>query len=586
MTYTLNRRKFLAQVGAVGAAGAGGGVLFDAITGKPFAWAVGESDVLPTGTPICVHIALDGGNDYLNMLAPVEDGWYRDATYGHGAIALGSADTLALTGTTYRLHNALPWLANRWNTNGDVGFALGVGQTNVWNFSHFDCQRFWESGSVNNMATTGWMGRYADLTRPANPLASICVGDLRLDGIGTTAPTLVIQDAAQFNYAAAWLDSDKFTASTKKMATLSSTGAVGDVARMINTTYAVTDRIKAATDPAITGDGSEGYSWITQQLLQVAILVRAGMPSQTYALGFGPFDSHTGQKQMQQDRFTELNQGLEKFFAAFAGHPRQNDIFVLITSEFGRQATANQDGGTDHGQAGMAIFIGGGARRGIFGQAPTLDPGGPTRPNRRFDALRPMVDFRTVAATAMNRLTKGDANVGDAVLNYHFEDLGVFAATTPPVSTTTTAVTTTTTTVPPTTTTTRPPTTTTTTRPPTTTTTAKPTTTTTTRPPTTTTVKPTTTTTAAPPNKAPVAVITLSKTTGKGPLLVSANASKSTDQDGTIKKWLWEWGDGTKSGTAKSVSHLFTKKGTFAVRLTVTDNKGATGVATQLVTVT
>lgn len=561
MTYTTNRRRFIAQLGATAAAGAAGPVLFDVVRGGiPFAWGVGESEVLGADTPICVHIALEGGNDYLNTLVPFDNGWYRDTTYGHGSIALTEAETLPLAGTTYRLHKDLAWLANRWNTVGDVGFALGVGQTNVWNFSHFDCMKFWETGQTNISGKTGWMGRYADLTRPGNPLASISIADLRGEAVGTTAPVLVLQDTAQFNYVPSWLDSAKFAASTKKMATLTTPGPVSDVAKMINTTYAVTDRIKAATDPAITGTGAEGHSWITQQLLQVAILVRAGMPSQTYTLGFGPFDSHVNQKQMQADRFTELNQGLTKFFAALAGHSRQNDVFVLITSEFGRQATANRDNGTDHGQAGMAVFIGGGTRRGVFGLAPTLDPGGPTRPNRRHDALTPTLDFRTVAATAINRLSKGDTNVADSVLKYHFEDLGVFtAAQTPPSSTTTTAAVTTTTAMA------------------TTTTTVKPTTTT---------AKPTTTTTAPPANKAPVAVITANKTSGRVALIVSFSASKSTDPDGKIASYLWEWGDGTKNGTARSASHVFRTKGTFAVRLTVTDNKGARGTATVLITVT
>lgn len=584
MTYTTNRRRFIAQLGATAAAGAAGPVLFDVFNGGiPFAWGVGESEVLPSGTPICVHIALDGGNDYLNTLVPFDNGWYRDTTYGHGAIALTEAETLPLAGTTYRLHKDLAWLADRWNTVGDVGFALGVGQTNVWNFSHFDCMKFWETAQTNVFGKTGWMGRYADLTRPGNPLASISIADLRGEAVGSSAPVLVLQDTSQFNYVPSWLDSAKFVASTKKMASLTTAGAVGDVAKMINTTYAVTDRIKAATDPAITGTGNEGYSWVTQQLLQVAVLVRAGMPSQTYTLGFGPFDSHTGQKQMQSDRFTELNQGLTKFFAALAGHPRQNDVFVMITSEFGRQATANKDNGTDHGQAGMAVFIGGGAQRGVFGLAPTLDPGGPTRPNRRHDALTPTLDFRTVAATAINRLTKGDTNVADAVLKYHFEDLGVFAAPTVP-TTTTTAVVTTTTAVPTTTTTTRPPTTTTTVAP--TTTTTVPPTTTTLAPTTTTTVKPTTTTTAPPLNTPPVAVISASKTVGRAPLSVSFSGSKSTDVGGKIARYLWEWGDGTRNSTSRSASHRFTKKGIFSVRLTVTDNKGAKGTATVLITVT
>jgi len=372
---------------------------------------------------------------------------------------------------------------------------------------------------------------------------------LRPEAVGASAPTLVLQDTSQFRYVPAWLDSDLFKSSARQMSTVTG-GAVGDVAKMIGTTFTVSDRIVAASDPAVTGDGSQNYKQITKDLLQVAVLVRAGMPSQNYTLGFGPFDSHSNQKQMLIDRYTELNEALSHFFAAMAGHPRQNDVFVVITSEFGRQVTANRDAGTDHGQAGMAIFVGGGVSRGIFGQAPTLDPGGPTRPNRVNDSLRPIIDFRTVHATVINRLAKGDTNVGDSVLGAHYEDLGVFTVPATPASTTSTtgAVTTTT---------------------------QKPTTTTTS--------KPTTTTIA---NQPPVAAMTLSKTSGRMPLSISASGGNSRDPDGTISSYTWEWRDGTKNGTGKTASHLFMKKGTFEVRLTVVDNRGASSSATKVVTVT
>jgi uncharacterized protein (DUF1501 family) len=576
MTYRTDRRRFLMQLGGTAAAGLGTPFIFDVISknGLPFAWGVGEGDVLPTGTPIVVHIAMEGGNDYLNTLAPVGDPWYNDVTYGHGGIALTENDTLPLTGTNYRLHNALPWLANRWNTAGDVGFALGVGNMSH-NFSHFESTKYWATAKLDLAPDTGWLGRYADLTRPGNPLASISIADFRYEALGHTAPTLVLQDTSQFNYVSAWYDSALFANGQRQMATIPGTNPVADVSRMIGTTFAVTDRIKGATDPAITGDGSQNYKWITQQLLQVAILVRAGMPSQTYTLGWGPFDSHTNQRALQTDRFTELNEALSKFFGALAGHPREQDVFVLITSEFGRQATTNRDNGTDHGQAGMAIFIGGGAHNGIFGQPPTLDPGGITRPNRINDALKPTVDFRSVHATALTRLAKGDANVASTVLRGTFEDLRVFAATTP-TSTTTTTIAPTTTTIAPTTTTTAAP---------TTTTTVKPTTTTTAKPTTTTTVKPTTTTR---PNRPPTAVITANKTSGRAPLLVSFSGTKSTDPDGSIPTngYTWEWGDGTPKSTSRSVSHKFTAKGTYTVRLTVKDKQGATGTATITITAT
>jgi hypothetical protein len=121
--------------------------------------------------------------------------------------------------------------------------------------------------------------------------------------------------------------------------------------------------------------------------------------------------------------------------------------------------TANRNAGTDHGQAGMAVFIGGGTNGGVFGDPPTLNPGGSTRPNRINDALKPTADFRSVHATALNRLANGDTNVAASVLGARYEDFGVFDPSLAPPTTTTTAgpSTTTSTTAPPTTSTTAPP---------------------------------------------------------------------------------------------------------------------------------
>ena len=98
------------QVGGAAAAGLTTPLWLELIQrgGLQSAFGVGEFDTLPQGAPVCVHISLDGGNDYLNTLAPVADSWYRDANYGHGSLALSSSETTALTGTSYRLHNKLP----------------------------------------------------------------------------------------------------------------------------------------------------------------------------------------------------------------------------------------------------------------------------------------------------------------------------------------------------------------------------------------------------------------------------------------------------------------------------------------------
>jgi len=58
----------------------------------------------------------------------------------------------------------------------------------------------------------------------------------------------------------------------------------------------------------------------------------------------------------------------------------------------------------------------------------------------------------------------------------------------------------------------------------------------------------------------------------------------STDADGTITAWSWEFGDGAMS-TDHNPTHTYSKKATFAVKLTVTDNDGLTGTKSQALTV-
>ena len=57
----------------------------------------------------------------------------------------------------------------------------------------------------------------------------------------------------------------------------------------------------------------------------------------------------------------------------------------------------------------------------------------------------------------------------------------------------------------------------------------------------------------------------------------------SSDPDGTISSWAWDFGDGTTS-TSPSPAHSYASEGTYTVTLTVTDNGGATDAVSQSVT--
>jgi hypothetical protein len=75
---------------------------------------------------------------------------------------------------------------------------------------------------------------------------------------------------------------------------------------------------------------------------------------------------------------------------------------------------------------------------------------------------------------------------------------------------------------------------------------------------------------------------------------VAFNASGSRDTDGTVATYTWSWGDGTPDQSTPNpiITHVFTDTParcidiTYAVLLTVVDDKGGVGTASQQVTVT
>ena len=63
------------------------------------------------------------------------------------------------------------------------------------------------------------------------------------------------------------------------------------------------------------------------------------------------------------------------------------------------------------------------------------------------------------------------------------------------------------------------------------------------------------------------------------------DASASSDSDGSVASYAWDFGD-SKAGSGKTVTHTYAAGGTYTVKLTVTDDQGATGTASKSVTVT
>jgi len=85
-------------------------------------------------------------------------------------------------------------------------------------------------------------------------------------------------------------------------------------------------------------------------------------------------------------------------------------------------------------------------------------------------------------------------------------------------------------------------------------------------------------------NRSPIASFIESATTVYSGEPIYFNASDSYDLDGYIVDYFWDFGDGTNA-TGIAVSHAYVENGSYTVKLTVTDDDGASGISTDAKTI-
>ncbi len=359
---------------------------------------------------ILITIFLTGGNDGLNMVAPVSDPKYA-ALRPTIKIANGHP-----VGSDMQLHPALVKLKARFDQD-KVAIVRGVGYQPP-DLSHFSSTDIWTHGwGGSGTPTTGWIGRYLDSLPNTSHESLYGVGlhggvNAHLAGAVSRASSLPLHIGDAFGI-------DREDPSDARMYDAliamgngaSGLGALGDLYDSNEMEFM---QLAQRIHPAY------GFSTqptdIAQQLVLAAHLVNANLGIRVIDTALDGFDTHSGQPAWHSTLMSNLDNAIDAFYKALA--PRWRTQVTLMTfSEFGRRPDQNGDDGTDHGTAAPVLVIGDQVNGGLHGAQPSLS-------NLDYDGnLVPTVDFRRVYATVLHTWMKVD---DQAVLGKTYPALDLF----------------------------------------------------------------------------------------------------------------------------------------------------------------
>lgn len=352
----IDRRKFLIASAGAAALAAGTAVTLPQLLDRA------QQRPLPVGSGILVLVTLYGGNDGLNTVIPYTDGAYYDA---RPDLAFAPEAVLDLDGQV-GLNPALAGLADCWHAN-QLAIIRGVGYPKQ-DRSHFRSMDIWQTASPSEPASSGWIGRWLDAT-----------GDdpLRAVNIGSVLPPLAIgqrQTAAGLSVTvpeiSGGMSNTLRTLSSADSRDTPAMSAVRDTYRAYQTTEATfspfTDN--PLPDAGSTDDGKQ----LADDLGLVSACVRAGVPTHTYIVALGGFDTHANERGDQQRLLKALDDALAPFLRQMRSNAYGRNVVVMVYSEFGRRVAANATEGTDHGTSGPVLVAGAPVRGGFYGDEPSL----------------------------------------------------------------------------------------------------------------------------------------------------------------------------------------------------------------------
>ena len=351
---------------------------------------------------VLVIVQLQGGNDGLNMIIPLDQ--YAALMAARPSLALPQTQVLPLTPAT-GIHPAMA-TAQQLFRNGQLGVVQSVGYPNA-NYSHFRATDIWTSGSSSDVVwNTGWAGRYLDEEFPGFPTGypSAQNPDPLAISIGSVVSNCVQGPAVNMGMAIASTSSfyQLLTGGVDAAPATPAGHELTFIRQVVSQTQVYTATIQAAAAKAKNLSPlypAAGQNALADQLKIVAQLVAGGLSTRIYVCQLGGFDTHTLQVPATGSTTTgyhatllgKIADGINAFQDDLQRLGLQDRVIGMTFSEFGRRIKANSGLGTDHGAAAPLLVFGAQANPLVHGPNPQLPANAGVNDN-----LAMQFDFRSV----------------------------------------------------------------------------------------------------------------------------------------------------------------------------------------------
>jgi len=345
-----------------------------------------------------VVVQLTGGNDFMNTVVPYADGLYKDFRP-----VVGIPNERVLPIDDYLGFNSDVRPIKDLYDLGQAAIIQGVGYPNS-SRSHFRSMDIWHTCEPDIVATEGWLGKTVRILDPStdNPLTAVSFGrglpraltaqEVMVTSVGDldTYGLMSGIEAKEQRTQALDLFKRVYTPAIGSGMVQDYLGRTGvDVIRGAELLKKAPQMYKSTVE--------YGDNPIASSLRGVARVHLAGLGTRVFYTQHGGYDTHANEVPTHPKLLTDLSTAVGDFFQDLKDHNADQNVALLVFTEFGRRVKDNNSG-TDHGAGGGAFVIGPRVNGGLFAEYPSLDPS-----EHDNGDLKHTYDFRGLYSTLLER---------------------------------------------------------------------------------------------------------------------------------------------------------------------------------------